>query len=299
VNNRTDVREFLASRRARIAPQDAGLRPGGYRRVPGLRREEVAVLAGVSVDYYTRLERGNLTGVSESVLEALARALRLDDAERTYLFDLARAAIKTPTANRRRTTQPHVRPGIQQLLDAMSDAPAFVRNANLDIVAANRLSRALYSPLYTEPATPTNLARFTFLDPNAPDLFTDWDDVASTTVALLRSEAGRNPHDKSLSNLVGELSTRSDEFRTRWAAHDVVLHDHGHKRFHHPVVGDLDLAFEALPLPADTGLTLTAYSAEPGSTSHDAIALLASWAATLDHSERDDAVHTIRPHHST
>jgi transcriptional regulator with XRE-family HTH domain len=299
VNNRTDVREFLASRRARITPQDAGLWPGGNRRVPGLRREEVAVLAGVSIDYYTRLERGNLTGVSDSVLEALARALQLDEAERTYLFDLARAANKTRNANQRRTTQPpRVRPGIQQLLDAMSDAPAFVRNAHLDIVAANRLGRALYSPLYTDPATPTNLARFTFLDPSAPDLFTDWDDVASTTVALLRTEAGRNPHNTSLSNLVGELSTRSDEFRTRWAAHNVVLHDHGHKRFHHPVVGDLHLAFEAMPLPADTGLTLTAYSAEPGSPSHDALALLASWAATLDHSERGDAVHTTRPHHS-
>jgi transcriptional regulator with XRE-family HTH domain len=299
VDNRNDVREFLASRRARITPQDAGLPPGGNRRVPGLRREEVAVLAGVSVDYYTRLERGNLTGVSDSVLEALARALRLDEAERTYLCDLARAANETPNTHRRRTPPPRVRPGIQQLLDAMSDAPSFVRNASLDIVAANRLCRALYSPLYTDPAEPTNLARFTFLDRSAPDLFTDWDDVANTTVALLRTEAGRDPSDENLTNLVGELSTCSDDFRTRWAAHNVRLHEYGDKRFHHPVVGDLNLAFEAMPLPADTGLTLTAYSAEPGSPSHDGLALLASWAATLDHSERGDAAPTARRRQAT
>jgi transcriptional regulator with XRE-family HTH domain len=299
VNNGNDVRDFLTSRRARITPEDAGLPSGGNRRVLGLRREEVAVLAGVSIDYYTRLERGNLTGVSDSVLEALARALQLDEAERTYLFDLARTAKETPNANRRRTPRPRLRPGIQQLLDAMSDAPSFVRNAHLDIVAANRLGRALYSPLYTDPAKPTNLARSTFLDRSAPDLFTDWDEVANTTVALLRTEAGRNPDDKNLSNLVGELSTRSDEFRTRWSAHNVRLHDHGHKRFHHPVVGDHHLAFEAMPLPDDTGLTLTAYSAEPGSPSRDGLALLASWAATLDDSERGDEATTTRRRSST
>jgi transcriptional regulator with XRE-family HTH domain len=192
--NNPEVREFLGSRRARITPQDAGLQPGGGgRRVPGLRREEVAVLAGVSVDYYIRLERGNLTGVSDSVLEALARALQLDEAERTHLFDLARADNDTSGAGRRPVPQARPRLGIQQLLDAMSDAPSLVRNPRLDMVAANRLGRALYSPLYTDSATPMNLARFTFLDPNAQDLFTDWDDVASTTVALLRTEAGRTP----------------------------------------------------------------------------------------------------------
>jgi transcriptional regulator with XRE-family HTH domain len=282
VDNRNDIRQFLATRRARITPQQAGLPLyGGNRRVPGLRREEVAILAGVSIDYYTRLERGNLNGVSESVLDALARALQLDEAERAHLFDLARTAKATP-GTRRRPAQQRIRPGVQRILDAMTDAPAFVRNGRLDIVAANRLSRALYSPLFTDPADPTNLARFAFLDPRAHDFYPDWNDAANTTVALLRTEAGRDPYDRNLSDLVGELSTRSDEFRTRWAAHNVRLHHNGTKNFRHPVVGDLTLAFEAMPLPADPGLTMTAYSAEPGSASHDGLTLLASWAATLD-----------------
>jgi transcriptional regulator with XRE-family HTH domain len=297
VDKRDDIRQFLATRRARISPQHAGLPVhSGNRRVPGLRREEVAVLAGVSIDYYTRLERGNLNGVSDSVLEAVARALQLDEAERAHLFDLARAANDTPAVRRRQPTQQRLRPGIQQLLDAMADAPAFVRNASLDIVAANRLCRALYSPLYTDPATRMNLARFTFLDPRATEFFPDWDDVANTTAALLRTEAGHAPLDRKLSNLVGELSTRSDEFRIRWAAHNVRLHDYGDKRFRHPVVGDLDLAFEAMPLPADTGLTMTAFSAEPGSASHDGLTLLASWAATLDRGQHPTAAHTTDEH---
>jgi transcriptional regulator with XRE-family HTH domain len=286
VDNRSDIREFLATRRARITPQRAGLPVhGGNRRVAGLRREEVAVLAGVSIDYYTRLERGNLSGVSDSVLEAVARALQLDEAERAHLFDLARSAGNKPSAGRRQLTQPHIRPGIQRLLDAMTNSPAFVGNAMLDIVAANRLGRALYSPVYTDSAKPMNLARFTFLDPRAHDFFTEWNDVANTAAAMLRTQAGRDPNDRDLSNLVGELSTRSDEFRTRWAAHNVRLHTHGDKRFHHPIVGDLSLTFETMPLPADAGLTLTAYSAEPGSPSHDGLTLLANWAATIDQTD--------------
>ncbi len=283
VDNRDDVRQFLATRRARITPQQVGLPVhDSSRRVPGLRREEVAVLAGVSIDYYTRLERGNLTGVSASVLEAVARALQLDEAERSHLFELARAANDTPSTRRRRPTPQRVRPGMQRLLDAMTDAPALVRNARLDVVAANRLGRALFSPAFADPATPTNLARFTFVDDQATEFFPDWDDVANATVALLRIQAGRDPGDRNLSDLVGELATRSDEFRVRWAGHNVRLHDHGDKRFHHPVVGDLTLSFEELPLPADTDLTITAYTAEPGSASHDGLILLASWAATPD-----------------
>jgi transcriptional regulator with XRE-family HTH domain len=294
VDNRNDVRQFLATRRARISPQKAGLPiHHGNRRVPGLRREEVAVLAGVSIDYYTRLERGNLNGVSDSVLEAVARALQLDEAERAHLFDLARTANNIPSTRRRRPTQQRIRPALQRLLDSMSDTPAIVRNTNLDIVAANSLGRALYSPLFTDPAGPTNLARFTFIDQGAPGFFTDWDDVANVTVALLRIQAGRDPGERNLSDLVGELATRSDEFRTRWAAHDVRLHDHGDKRFHHPVVGDLSLSFEELPLPADTDLTMTAYTAEPGSTSHDGLSLLASWAATLNRTDPAETAHTI------
>jgi transcriptional regulator with XRE-family HTH domain len=294
VDNRDDVRQFLATRRARITPQQAGLHVyDGNRRVPGLRREEVAVLAGVSIDYYTRLERGNLNGVSDSVLEAVARALHLDEAERAHLFDLARTASTSASTRRRRPTAQRIRPGIQRLLDAMTDAPAIVRNATLDIVAANRLGRALYAPLFTGPTKPANLARFTFVDPRAGELFPDWVDVANVTVALLRIQAGRDPDDRNLSELVGDLATRSDEFRTRWAAHNVRLHDHGDKRFRHPVVGDLILSFEELPLPADTGLTMTTYTAEAGSPSHDGLALLASWAATLDRADPAEAPNTM------
>jgi transcriptional regulator with XRE-family HTH domain len=280
VDNRDDIREFLASRRARITPEQAGLPDfGGSRRVAGLRRAEVAMIAGVSPDYYTRLERGNLSGVSDSVLDALCRALRLDEAERSHLYDLARASGPTPRTGRRPTKQ-QVRPGTWHLLDAMTDAPAFVRNGRLDILAANRLAEALYSPAFDNAARPVNLARFCFLDQRAEDFYPDWDDAAHTTVALLRTEAGRDPYNKDLTDLVGELSTRSDDFRVRWAAHEVRLHLTGSKRFHHPVVGRVDLGFEAMPMPADPGLTLTAYSAEPGTPASDALRLLAIWAAT-------------------
>ncbi|GAA2326484.1 helix-turn-helix transcriptional regulator [Dactylosporangium salmoneum] len=280
MDNRDEVRQFLASRRARITPEQAGLpQYGGSRRVPGLRRAEVALLAGVSPDYYVRLERGNLTGVSDTVLEAVARALRLDDAERSHLHDLARAANARPRAHRRPARQ-QVRPAVQQLLDAMTDAPAFVRNGRLDVLAINPLGQALYSPAFAGPQRPVNLARFCFLDPAAEDYYPDWDDAASTTVALLRTEAGRDPYDKALTDLVGELVTRSDAFRTLWATHNVRLHHTGVKHFRHPVVGLLGLGFEAMPLPADPGLTLTAYHAEPGSPSQDGLRLLASWAAT-------------------
>lgn len=280
--NRDDVSDFLATRRARLTPQDVGLPSGSSRRVPGLRREEVAVLAGVSIDYYTRLERGTLTGVSDAVLEAVARALQLDDAERAHLLDLARNANNASTPRRRRLSQRMVRPGMQRLLDAMIDAPTVVRNGRLDVIATNSLGRALLSPAFADASAPTNLARFTFIDPDGRDFFVDWDEVANTTVAILRTEAGRDPSDRGLTDLIGELATRSDEFRTRWAAHNVRLHDHGHKRFRHPVVGDLALTFEELPLPADPGLTMTAYTAEPGSASRDALRLLAIWAATND-----------------
>ena len=297
VVNRDDVREFLATRRARITPHDVGLPThGANRRVPGLRREEVAVLAGVSIDYYTRLERGNLTGVSDSVLEAVARALLLDEAERAHLLDLARTANNTSTTRRRRPSVQQVRPGMQRLLDAMTAAPTLVRNGRLDVIATNPLGRALLSPAFADPSTPTNLARFTFIDPTAREFFVDWDDVANATVAILRTEAGRDPADRNLTDLIGELATRSDEFRTRWAAHNVRLHDHGTKRFHHPVVGDLALTFEELPLPADPGLTMTAYTAEPGSASHDALALLASWTATPDDATRPEPAHERNLH---
>jgi transcriptional regulator with XRE-family HTH domain len=282
------MREFLTSRRAKITPEQAGLRTfGGTRRVPGLRREEVALLAGVSVDYYTRLERGSATGVSESVLEALARALQLDDAERAHLFDLVRAASAAPRRRRRAAPQ-QVRPSVQRILDAVTAAPAFVRNGRMDILAANRLGRAFYSQHFDSPHGPANSARFIFLDPRAPDFYVDWEQVATDAVAVLRSEAGRDPYDRGLSDLVGELSTRSDTFRTRWAAHNVRFHDTGSKRFHHPVVGELSLTFETMELVADRSLTMFVYTAEVGSKSEEALNLLASWVATLDEAEPVD-----------
>ena len=284
MDNRDEIRDFLTTRRARITPQQAGLPAyGGNRRVAGLRREEVAMLAGVSVDYYTRLERGSLHGASDSVLEALAQALRLDEAERAHLFDLARAA-HAPARAARKTTRPQVRPAVQRILDAMITAPAYLRNGRMDILAANRLGRALYSPLFDDPAQPPNHARFIFLNPAAAEFFADWQRAAQDTVALLRTEAGRNPYDRAVSGLIGELSTRSEAFRQLWAAHNVRFHRTGVKSLHHPVVGDLSLTFEALDITAD-GLRITAYTAEPGSPFQDGLNLLASWAATMDHAE--------------
>jgi transcriptional regulator with XRE-family HTH domain len=255
----------------------------GARRVPGLRREEVALLAGVSVDYYTRLERGNLSGVSDSVLESLARALRLDEAEREHLHDLARQAnsgpARTVRAARRRPPE-QLRPGVQHLLDAMTDAPAYVRNGRMDVLGANSLGRALFSPVFESATGRPNLARFIFLDPAAQEFYQNWRRLAEDTVALLRGEAGRDPYDRRLSDLIGELTTRSDPFRTWWAAHDVRRHRTGEKRLHHPMIGDLTLAYESMELTADQGLRLNAYTAEPGSPDRDALDLLASWTTT-------------------
>jgi transcriptional regulator with XRE-family HTH domain len=281
-DHRAEVREFLSSRRARITPDQAGLPAyGGNRRVKGLRREEVAMLAGVSVDYYVRMERGNLAGTSESVLDALGRALQLDEAERDHLFALARAA--DPSPRRRRGTAPStVSPSIQLVLDAISDAPAWVRNGRHDVVAMNRLGRALYAPVLADPRRPANTTRFVYLDPAARDFFVDWDRIANDAAAMLRLEAGRTPHDRALIELVGELSTQSEVFRKRWASHDVRFHRSGHKRLRHPVVGQLDLNFESMDLPAEPGLTLNVYTAAPGSPTADGLKMLASWAATQD-----------------
>ena len=282
VDNRSDIRDFLVSRRAKITPEQAGLLPGGgRRRVPGLRREEVAVLAGVSTDWYTRLEKGHIAGVSEDVLEAVARALQLDEAERTYLFDLARAAVKPARAAQRRS-RTQIQPRVQWMLDSMTGSAAFVADGRLDVLATNTLGWALHSPLFDDPRRPVNFARFQFLDPQARAYYQDWDGAANVTVALLRAEAGRRPHDTQLRELVGELSTVSEEFRVRWAAHDVRIHHNGAKQFRHPVVGGLDLTYCTLDLPTDdqADLRLTIYTAEPGSPSEDALKLLASWAAT-------------------
>ncbi len=286
VSIRDDVREFLTTRRARITPTQAGLPTfGGNRRVPGLRREEVALLSGVSADYYVRIERGNLAGVSDQVLDALARALQLDDAERSHLFDLARAAAG-PVPSALRAAPSKVRPGVLRILDAL-DTPAYVRNARLGILAANDLAVALYDGILDRSALPVNLARFLFLDDRAAGFFLDWDTVADDVVASLRGEAGRNPYDKGLTDLVGELATRSDEFRTRWARHNVKHHRTAAKRLHNAVVGDVELTGEALELSGD-GLTIITYTVEPDSASAEALRLLGSWVAPhLDRAEDD------------
>ncbi|WP_435190029.1 helix-turn-helix transcriptional regulator [Streptomyces sp. bgisy126] len=283
MDNREEVREFLTSRRAKITPEQAGLPVGTRRRAPGLRRSEVAALADVSVEYYAKLERGNLAGVSPAVLEAVARALQLDDAERAHLLHLAQAADGTDTLTRprRRTTRtwtPHR--SLQWVLDAVTTGPAFVRNGRMDLLATNHLARAFYTDVYADPHNQENLARFQFLDPTARRFYPDWDLAADIAVAILRTEAGRDPHDKDLHDLVGELSTRSDAFRTRWGAHNVRHHGTGTKRFHHPAVGDLTLAYEGLEMAAEPGLTLTIYTAEPASPSDEGLRLLATWAAT-------------------
>jgi hypothetical protein len=290
VDNRAEIREFLVTRRAKITPVQAGLQPGGgRRRVPGLRREEVAVLAGVSTEWYVRLEKGHISGVSDEVLGAVASALQLDEAERLHLFDLARGARPSRPPRRRRARQV-VRPSVLRMLESMAGTPAFIRNARLDVLAVNPLGRALYSPVFDDSVRPVNLARFCFLDPVARDFYPDWDEVARSTVALLHTEAGRDPYDRALSDMVGEFATRSEAFRTLWAAHDVQLHQYGTKHFRHPVVGLIDVDFDSMPLPAseDQGLTLTCYSAEPGSPSDDALKMLASWTASIAPSPGED-----------
>ncbi|MGW4941866.1 helix-turn-helix transcriptional regulator [Actinoplanes sp. NPDC004185] len=280
MDNRSEVRAFLSSRRAKLSPEQAGIPAYGSRRVAGLRRGEVAALAGVSVEYYTRLERGNLAGASESVLDAIARALRLDETETAHLHHLARAAGR-PAARPRREKAPEIRPAIRRVLAAMTGVPAFLRNHRFDILAANPLGLALYAPMVAAgPGLPVNSMRFTFLDPHAQAFYPDWPQVARSAVAALRTAAARHPDDQQLMNLIGELSMRSEPFRTWWAAQDVYVHRHGTKRFRHPAIGELELAFEVLELSGDDNLTVPTYSAEAGTPSGDGLELLATWAAT-------------------
>lgn len=281
MDNRAEVREFLTSRRAKVTPEQMGLPTGTNRRVPGLRRSEVATLAGVSVEYYTRIERGTISGASAEVLDSLAKALQLDDAERAHLFDMAHAASPVARPPRRRNAKTWtLHQSLQWVLDAITDGPAFVRNGRMDILAVNQLARAFYQDVYDMPGQPPNIARYTFLDERARDFYPDWELFAEVTVAILRTEASRDPHNKELHDLIGELSTRCDDFRRRWSAHNVRHHGTGSKTFHHPVVGELTLAFEGLEMAAEPGLTLTIYAAEPGSRSEQAVRLLASWAAS-------------------
>jgi transcriptional regulator with XRE-family HTH domain len=287
MDTRKEIREFLTSRRARITPEEAGLRVYGARRVPGLRREEVAMLAGLSVDYYNRLERGNLGGASDGVLDALSDALRLDSAERAYLINLARASHAMSPRRRRRDTAT-LRPGIQWMLDSIVTAAAVAQNGRLDALGANHLGRALYPAVFGDHRQPGNWARFVFLDPGAQSFYPDWDRAAGECVAILRSEAARRPHDRELSNLIGELATRSHPFRELWAAHKVQLLTTATRQINHPIVGPLELHFERLEVTADPELLIVVLLAEPRSRSAEALALLASWAATHDVTPKAD-----------
>jgi transcriptional regulator with XRE-family HTH domain len=284
MDHRDDVHDFLASRRARITAAQAGLPDvGGRRRVPGLRREEVASLAGISIDYYARLERGNLRGVSESVLDALVRALRLDEAERAHLFDLAHTANAVTGGGARaaqtpRTPRDPVRDNVRSILAGMTGTPAYVRNARMDILAANDLCTVLYDGILDADVLPVNLARFVFLDDGSRGFFGEWASIADDVVGALRTEVGRSPEDRALSDLVGELTTRSDDFSDRWARHNVRLHNTARKTLRNSLVGDIEVSGDALHLPGD-GLVVIAYGADRGSADEEKLAFLASWAA--------------------
>ncbi|RZU67043.1 transcriptional regulator with XRE-family HTH domain [Microterricola gilva] len=279
MDTRSDTRQFLTALRARLSPEQAGLTSfGGERRVPGLRREEVAQLAGVSTAYYTRMERGDLGGVSDSVLFALVRALQLTEAESAHLFDLSRAATG-PRRELRAKPEPKVSPRLAQLLDTMRDVPAIAMNRVSTPVASNALGRALFPDLFPADAAPLNHARYLFLDERSRSFYPDWEDSARGTVSSLRLLAGHDPSDRALMTLVGELATRSPEFRTWWGGHTVRTHTAGSKRIHHPVVGDITVGYETLEVPSAHGLRLVTYLAEPGTPSADALDLLRSWAA--------------------
>ena len=301
MDNRAEVREFLMSRRAKVTPQEVGLPASGTRRVPGLSRSEVAELAGVSVEYYAKLERGAIAGASAAVLDALATALRMDETERRHLLDLARAADGIPTSGRARRPRTRgvepVRESTRWAMEALTGAIAFVRDQHQNMVAVNELGRAFYSPLLGEEGAGgrvPNLARFQFLDPASRDFYPDWELFAEMCVGIMRAEAGRDPHDPVMQELVGELSTCSPTFRRLWGAHDVRTHGSGTKRFVHPVVGEVELAYEEMALTAEPGRVMLVYTAEPGSRSQERLRMLASWAAS-ERAEREVEHEAERP----
>jgi transcriptional regulator with XRE-family HTH domain len=289
--SKAELREFLRTRRARLRPEDVGIQTTGQRRVPGLRREEIASLAGMSVDYYVRLEQGRDLTPSPSVLDALARALRLTDVEREHLYSLVRPTalpgLGGQDADGSAAGRPApIRPGVRLLIDGIA-TPAFVIGRRLDILATNRMARAMLADFDARPVRDRNHARWIFLDPATRELYVDWPLVARENVAVLRRDAGRYPHDTELQALIGELSVASPEFRTWWAEHDVLARNHGTKRYHHPVVGPMTIHYESSAL-GDQDQVLYIYSVEPGTPSADAMALLGSWAATEDHSTSGD-----------
>ncbi|MEY9845366.1 helix-turn-helix transcriptional regulator [Streptacidiphilus sp. MAP5-3] len=274
---RSELSEFLRTRRARLQPEEVGLPYfGARRRVPGLRREELAQLAGVSVAYYTRLEQGNAHNVSASVLEAIADALRLDAAEREHLDHLVKPRQRTRAVPARAQ---RVRPQLQFLLDSMDAVPAYVIGPRADVLAWNRMACALLGDFGAKTPEQRNFAWMIFMDPASHEFYDDWEGKARDVVSCLRMAAGRTPDDPKLAALIGELSVKSPEFRQWWAAHDVRSKGPCQKELHHPVVGRLSLAYEAMVLPADPDQQLITYAAEPGSASAESLRLLASWAA--------------------
>ncbi|MER5802120.1 helix-turn-helix transcriptional regulator [Streptomyces mirabilis] len=291
-----DVQQFLTEMRARLTPEEAGVTVfGGGRRVPGLRREEVAQLSGVSTAYYTRMERGNLRGVSESVLRSLARTLRMDDAETQHLFDLARAASEGTRTRRAKPRPVRLPQRAAQLIDTMSDVPAIALSSLGDVLAANALGRALFPHLFPDEGQPLNHTRYLFRDERARDFYVDWERDAHHVLSALRLVAGRDPSDPALMALVGELATHSPEFRTWWAGHTVTVHAAGTKAIRHPVVGELTVAYETLTLGSAPDVQIVTYLADPGTPSADALALLRSWIATTRPSVQDENSSPLSP----
>ncbi|MEV5783712.1 MULTISPECIES: helix-turn-helix transcriptional regulator [unclassified Streptomyces] len=283
-----ELSDFLRSRRARVTPGQVGVTPGASRRVPGLRREEVALLAGLSADYYIRLERGRVANASEAVLEAVARALRLDDVERAHLFALARpqsvARVSRPAAPWR------VRPGVYALLEVLRDIPAMILDGRMDVLAVNRMACAMYVDFDAVPARERNLARYIFLDPAARELFVDWDMAARMVVTGLHLYAGRHPNDPRLTELIDQLSAVDEDFRRWWAAQDVEEYSHGTRHYRHPLIGEVTLDYESLVFPGDPDQWLFVSTAQPGSPSSEALRTLASRIGDLDAAGRTGSV---------
>ena len=270
-----ELPDFLRTLRARTTPDQAGLPPDGRaRRVPGLRRDEVARLAGVSTEYYTRLEQGRARNPSPEILNALAHTLQLDHSEREHLTDL----LARPATARRTVAGPQrVRPGLHLMLQTLDHVPAFILGRRTDVLASNRLAREVLTDFDALPAPRRNLARYYLLDPEARERVGDWERIAAETVAILRLEAGRHPHDRQLADLVGELTLRSPEFSTWWNDHRVLRRTHGSKHYHHPLVGDLYFSYESFQVPGDTDQALCVYNVEPGSDTSQGLQLLTSW----------------------
>ncbi|KAA0024841.1 helix-turn-helix transcriptional regulator [Antrihabitans cavernicola] len=279
----SELAEFLRSRRARLTPEDVGLRPSlGLRRVPGLRREELAAAAGVSVDYYTRLEQGRASGASEAVLDAIARVLQLDPSERKHLGRL------TKPVRPKRLPPQRVRPGLQRVLDSMTDVPAFVLGRRMNVLAWNRLACAMITDFAELEPWQANMPRLVFLHDESRSLYPDWDAVSRETVGYLRWDAGRYPDDPDLAALIGELSIKSDDFRRLWSEHDVLEKTFGKKSMSHPIMGDVEFGYETFTMPGDPDQTLCIYTVEAGSTSESALRLLSSWQADpLPENSRD------------